>query len=93
MAAILARSANIRSKKTKKVLRAVALPRHNQFARAARLAGSKWVVDATPDTLKALPSLFKDPGVVYDATLRRIYGIEVPPTRATVAINITVQMV
>jgi hypothetical protein len=33
------------------------------------------VADATPDTLKSLPSLFKEPSVVEDATLRRLYGL------------------
>ena len=93
MTARLARPANTRSKKTKKALRAVTLLRHNQCARAAGLAESKGVADATPGTLKALPSLFKDPGVVEEATLRRLYGPEVPPTRATTAVNITVKMV
>ena len=64
LSARLARPVNNRSKKTKKALRAVALLRHNQFARVVILAESKGVADATPDTLKALPSLSKDLDVV-----------------------------
>jgi len=79
----LARPEINRSKKPKNTLRAVAFLRHSQFARAVGLAKSKGVADATPDILKALPSLFKDPGVVDDVTLRRLYGPEVPPIRAT----------
>jgi hypothetical protein len=94
VAARVARTANNnRNKKTTKVLRAAVLLRHNQLARAARLAESKGIADAIPDTLKALPSLFNDLGVMDDATLRRLYGPDVPPIRATTYVSITVQMV
>jgi hypothetical protein len=86
----LARPANNRRKKTKKTLRAAALLRHNHFAHATRLAESKGIADAIPDTLKAIPFLFKKPGVVDDPTLRRLYGPEVPPTRATTYVSISV---
>ena len=79
-----------RIKKTKKALRTAALLHHNQLARAASLAKSKGVAGANPDTLNALPSLFKELGVVDDATLWRLYGHEVTPNRATTAVNITV---
>ncbi len=57
------------------------------------MAKSKGIADAIPDSLKSILSLFKELGVVEEATLRRLYGPEVTPTRATTSVAITVQMV
>jgi len=89
----LSRPAHNRSKKTKNALRTVALLCHNKFAHAVGLAESKGAADAIPVALIALQTLFKEQGVVDHATLRRLYGPKVTPTRATTVVNITVHMV
>ena len=43
-----------RNKKAQSARRAMALLRHNQFARAAGLADTKGIADATQDTLDAI---------------------------------------
>jgi hypothetical protein len=53
-----------RSKMQRATRRAAQLLRKNQFSRAASLAGSLGVVDATEDTICGLGPLFPDPGVV-----------------------------
>jgi len=78
-----------RSKKAKAARRAAALLRHNQFARAAGLADSKGIADASQDTLDAIPDLFKDPEPVAEETLRKLYGPRVTPTRESMAVNIS----
>ena len=83
----------LRSKEARTARRAVALLIHNQFVRAAGLSDSKGVANATYDTLDALPDLFKDPSAVEDATLRRVYGPKVTPTRATTTLVITPKLV
>ena len=80
-----------RNKKAKAARRAVALLRHNQFARADGLVDSKRIADATQDTLDAIPDLFKDPSVVDEATLRRLYGPQVVPTPESMVVSITTE--
>ena len=68
-----------RSKSQRVARRAAQLLRKNQFARAAALAGSLGVADATPDTIAAIPPLFPDPGVVDPQDLLDYFGPEAPP--------------
>jgi hypothetical protein len=89
IAAKLDRPPGNRSKKAKATRRAAALLRHNQFARAAGLADSKGIADASQDTLDAIPDLFKDPGKVDEETVRKLYGSRVTPTRESMAVTIT----
>ena len=63
--------------------------RHNQFALAARLADIKGIADASQDTRNAIPELFKEPSVVEEETLRRLYGPRVTPTRESDVVTIT----
>ncbi len=79
VAAKMVPPANNRSKKVWAVHRIEALLRQNQFVRDEGLANNKGIADATHDTLDALPDLFKEPGVVDEATLRRLYGLKVNP--------------
>jgi hypothetical protein len=51
------------------------------------------IADATHDTLDALPGLFMEPGVVDEATLRRLHGPKVNPTGETMASIVTPDMV
>ena len=62
-------------------------------ARGAGLANNKGIADATQDTLDAIPDLFKEPGVVDEATLRHLYGPKVLPTRDSMAVTITTEEV
>jgi hypothetical protein len=78
-----------RSKKAKADRRAAALLRHNQFARAAGLADSKGIADASQETLDAIPDLFKDPEQVDEETLRKLYGPRVTPTRESMSVTLT----
>ena len=82
-----------RNKKAKAARRAAALLRHNQFARAAILEDIKGIADATQDTMDAIRDLFKEPSVVDEASLRRLYGPQVLPTRESVAVTITTEEV
>jgi len=74
-----------RSKKAKAARRGIALLRHNQFVRAVGLAYNKGITDATHNTLEDIPDLFKEIGVVDEATLRHLYGPKVVPTRESMA--------
>jgi hypothetical protein len=80
-----------RSKKAKVAKRATALLRHSQFVRAAGLADSKGIANATQDTLDAIPDLFKAPGVIPQETLRRLYGPKIVPTHAGTSVTITTE--
>jgi len=80
-----------RIKMAKAARRAASLLRHNQLARAAGLADSKGIADATQDTLDAIPDLFKAHGAVDKATLRRLYGPQVLPSRESMAVTITTE--
>jgi hypothetical protein len=71
----------------------VAILKHNRFSRATMIADIKGIADATQDTMDALPGLFKEPRVVEEDTLRRLYGPKVTPTRATTTVEITSDMV
>ena len=82
-----------RSKKAKATRRASTLLRHNQFARVAGLADNKGIADATQDTIDAIPDMFKEPGTVDEATLRRLYAPKVVPTRESMAVTITTEVV
>ena len=59
------------------------------IARAAGLADSKGISNATQDTLDAIPEMFKEPGSVDEETLRRLYGPRVTPTRESMAVTLT----
>ena len=50
---------------------------------------NKGIADATHDTLDAIPDLFKAPDVIDEATLRRLYGPQVLPTRESMTGTIT----
>jgi len=63
-----------RSKSARAARRAPRLIHKNQFSRAANLAGSQGIADATPDTLHALPSLFPEPTTISEEDLRDFYG-------------------
>ena len=78
-----------RSKQAKVTRRAASRLRHNQFARATGLTDSKGIANASQDTLDGIPNLFKEPCVVDEATLRRLYGPRVTPTRESTAVTIT----
>jgi hypothetical protein len=82
-----------KSKKGRAARRIIALLRHNQFARATRLANIKGVADAMLDTLDALPGLLKEQGVVEETTMRRLYGYWVTPTRESMSTTATPDMV
>jgi hypothetical protein len=84
----LAQPVNTKTKKAK-----VALMQYNQFARVAGLADIKGIVNATQDTLDTLLALFKEPGVVEEATLRRLYGPTITPTRELLSVIITSDLV
>jgi hypothetical protein len=75
------------SKKSKVDRRATTLLRHNMFARAAGLAVSKGLANATQNTLDAIPDMFKEPCHVNEDTLRRLYGPRVTPTRESMAVT------
>ena len=68
-----------RSKSQRAARRAAQLLRKNQFARAAALAGSLGVADATPDTIAGIPPFFPDPGVVDPQDLLDYFGPAAPP--------------
>ena len=68
-----------RSKSQRAARRAAQLLRKNQFARAAALAGSLGVADATPDTIAGIPPLFPNPGIVDPQDLLDYYGPAAPP--------------
>ncbi len=78
-----------RSKKDRVAKRATALLRHSQYARATGLSDSKSVADASQDTLDAILDLFKEPCVVDEESLRRLYGPRVTPTRESTLDTIT----
>jgi len=63
--------------------------RYNQYASASGRFDSKGVADASHDTLDAIPDMFKEPGVVDEESLRRLYGPRVTPTRESPALTIT----
>jgi hypothetical protein len=84
---------NTKSKKARAARPAIALLRHNQFARVAGLGDNKGIADATHDTLDALPKLLKEPEAVEEATLRRMYGPMVTHTRESMPTTITPGMV
>jgi hypothetical protein len=43
--------------------------------------------------MESPPALFKEPGVVEEATMRRLYGPTITPTRQTMSVTITLDMV
>ena len=55
------------------------MPRKNQFARAAALAGSLEVADATEDTIRAIPPLLPEPCWVSLDDLLDYFGPAAPP--------------
>jgi hypothetical protein len=57
------------------------------------LSKSKGIADATQDTLDALSGLFKEPEIVDESTLWRLYGPKVTHTRETMATAITQDLV
>ena len=59
--------------------RAAQLLRKNQFARAAALAGSLSVADATHDTINDIGPLFPNPCGVDPEDLHDLYGPTAPP--------------
>jgi hypothetical protein len=61
--------------------------------RVVVLAHIKGIADATKDTLDALPRLFKEPRIVEEDTLRRLYGPRDTPTRESTSTTITPDMV
>jgi hypothetical protein len=80
-----------RSKSQRAARRAAQLLKKNQFARAAALAGSLGVADATEDTLKAIPHLFPEPGGVSQADLMDLYGPAAPPLQDPPSNTVTVE--
>jgi hypothetical protein len=68
-----------RSKTTRAARRATRLIHENQFSRAANIVGSLGIVDATPDTLHALPMLFPKLLAISEEDLRDYYGLAVAP--------------
>ena len=63
--------------------------RHNQFAKAAGLAASKGIADASQDTMDAFPNLFKELVEVDEEALRRLYGPRVVLTRESMTVHLT----
>jgi len=61
----------------------------HRFSRAAGLADNKGIADASQDTLDAILDLFKEPNVVDEESLCRLYGPRVTPTRESTAVSIT----
>ena len=75
------RSPSDRSKTQRATRRAAQLLRKKQFSRAAALAGSLGVADATEDTINGLGPVFPDPSVVDPQDLMDYYGLVAPPWR------------
>jgi hypothetical protein len=73
------RPASGRSKAQRAARRAAQLIRKNQFSRAAALAGSLGVAEATAETLKAIGPLFPEPRRVSEADILDLYGPAAPP--------------
>jgi len=80
-----------RSKSQRVARRAAQLPRKNQFARAAALARSPGVADATEDTIRAISPLFLEPGWVSPEDLLDYFGPAAPPLEDPPSNTVTVE--
>jgi len=86
------RSQENRIKFARATRRAARLIRKNQFSRAANLAGSLGIADATPDTLRALLSLFPKPTTISEEDLKDFYGLAAAPLPDSQPVRITVEI-
>jgi hypothetical protein len=81
-----------RRKSARAARRAARLIRKNQFSRAANLAGSLGIADATLDTLHSLPSLFPEPTTISEEDLKDFYGPTAAPQPDSQPVRITVEI-
>jgi hypothetical protein len=79
-----------RSKSQRAARRASQLLRKNQFARAAALAESLGVAEATHDMIKAIPPLFPEPSRVSPEDLLDYFGPDAPPLEEAPSNTVTI---